>query len=101
MSARESVSLEGTYYPLAKQFLFVGWEWVMTTGSHPLSQSLSECSEVSCSPEEPESSRRGAASGPPNPSTVVSGEGGISVGKGGVLGAGPFPVTPVAAWACH
>lgn len=73
----------------------------MTTGSHPLSQSLSERSEVSCSPGEPESSCRGAASGPPHTYTVVSRAGGISVGKGGVLRAGPFPVTPVAAWACH
>lgn len=86
MSARESVSLGGTYYSLAKQFLFVGWEWVMTIGSHPLSQSLSERSEVSCAPGEPESSCRGAASGPPNTYTVVSGAGGISVGKGGSSG---------------
>lgn len=40
MSARESISLGGTYYSLTKQFLFVEWEWVMTTGSYPFSQSL-------------------------------------------------------------
>lgn len=60
MSARESISLGGTYYSLAKQFLFVGWERVLTIGSHPLSQSLSEGSGVSCAPGEPESSRREA-----------------------------------------
>lgn len=66
MSARESISLGGTYYSLTKQFLFVEWEWVMTIGSYPFSQSLSEDSEVSCIPGEHELSCRGGAPGPPN-----------------------------------
>lgn len=46
MSAMEFASSGGTYSSLAKRSLFLGWEWVMTTGSHPLSPSLPAGSEV-------------------------------------------------------